>query len=340
MATIETLVFEAPGVAALREVAAPTITGPGEALVRPLMVGRCDLDLAFMLGLAPMPAGAPIGHEMVGEIADLSEGVTGYEIGERVIVPAQINCGVCEPCRRGFTGRCASVPFAASYGMGRDGEYSGLASDLVRVPYAEAMLVKVPAEVSDVAAVGLADMAADAWRAVAPALAKRPGGRVLVCGGMPPVIGLYAAALAKALGGDVTYLDSDSGRRTEAAKYGIACAAHPDAVEGIFDVLVDSPLAGNSLKTCIACAAPAARLTIVTTHFETDLALDWRALYHAGIELHVGRPDCRTALAPVVSFAAKGCFDPTVLTQTVFARAQAPQAFSGDHLRGVVAWRK
>lgn len=49
-----------------------------------------------MLGLAPMPAGAPIGHEMVGEIAHLFEGVTGYEIGERV---KQLDPGPVSRCR-------------------------------------------------------------------------------------------------------------------------------------------------------------------------------------------------------------------------------------------------
>ena len=78
------------------------------------------------------------------EVVDLSGDISSFAIGQRVIVSPQICCGTCAFCRRGLTGRCASVPFAASYGMGREGDYGGAASDLMRVPYAKAMLVPLP----------------------------------------------------------------------------------------------------------------------------------------------------------------------------------------------------
>ena len=113
-------VFVEPGCVEWREAPDARLQGAGEAIVRPTVVGRCDLDVAYVRGQAPMPAGAPIGHEIIGEIVDLGETAAGgFSIGQRVFVSAQIACGACDACRRGRTGRCTAVPFGASYGMGR-----------------------------------------------------------------------------------------------------------------------------------------------------------------------------------------------------------------------------
>ncbi len=69
-----------------------------------------------------------------------------FGVGDRVVVPFQISCGTCRECRRGVTGSCGSMPLMAMYGMapiaGLDG--GGFMSDLVLVPYADAMLIPVP----------------------------------------------------------------------------------------------------------------------------------------------------------------------------------------------------
>jgi len=63
--------------------------------------------------------------------------------GEPVLVPFQISCGECGRCRAGLTGLCDTVPYRSSYGMAALSgvEYGGGLSDLVRVPFADHMLV-------------------------------------------------------------------------------------------------------------------------------------------------------------------------------------------------------
>ena len=232
-------VFAEPGKVQWRETADAVLEGDGEAIIRPLVVGRCDLDVAYVKGIMPMPTGAPIGHEIIGEVVDLGDKAGHWQIGQRVFVPAQISCGDCVNCRRGLTGRCLNVPFGASYGMGRDGGFGGGLADLVRVPFAKAMLTSVPESVDPVTLIGLADMGADSWRTVAEELQKHPEARVLVLGGMPPVIGLYAAGIATALGADVTYVDDDADRRQVAARYGAAVLANIQNIpDGLFDIIV------------------------------------------------------------------------------------------------------
>jgi hypothetical protein len=90
------------------------------------------------------------------------------------------------------------------------GDHGGALADLLAVPHADHLLVRAPDALGDVALATLPDNVVDAYRAVGPALAERPGADVLVLAGAVPSIGLYAVALARALGaGCVRYVDPD-----------------------------------------------------------------------------------------------------------------------------------
>ena len=115
--SMQHLCFVRPGQLEWRETAAPRLLNNQQAIVRPFVVGRCDLDKGLVKGLLPMPEGAPIGHEIIGEITDIGDAVTSFSVGDVVVVPAQISCGSCRNCLRGFTGRCLSV-LAALYASG------------------------------------------------------------------------------------------------------------------------------------------------------------------------------------------------------------------------------
>jgi len=65
----------------------------GEALIRITLTTICGTDLHIVRGEYPVRQGLVIGHEPVGVIAELGPGVTGYEIGDRVLVGAITPCG-------------------------------------------------------------------------------------------------------------------------------------------------------------------------------------------------------------------------------------------------------
>ena len=77
---------------------------PGEALVKVRLAGICGTDLELVKGYYPY-YGIP-GHEFVGEIVDLGPGVTGVEIGDRVMVFHYSGCGHCKYCRIGYEQLC------------------------------------------------------------------------------------------------------------------------------------------------------------------------------------------------------------------------------------------
>src|SRR6201992_1216742 len=153
------LTCEDTGRYAWREVPEPELTAPEQALVRPLVVACCDLDVAAAHGQVPLPPGYAVGHEGLAEVVAVGDAVTGVRVGDRVVVPFQISCGTCPECRRGVTGSCGSVPLMACYGMapiaGLDG--GGFMSDVVLVPFADAMLLPVPDGVEPTGIASLSD---------------------------------------------------------------------------------------------------------------------------------------------------------------------------------------
>ena len=236
---MHSLVLEDTRRLAWHEVPEPKRRHEREAIVQPLAVATCALDQPMIFGQTPFAMPIHLGHECVAEVV---QGPDGFAPRDRVVVPFQISCGVCEHCRRGATGNCATVAPLSMYGFGAlGGDWGGMLSDLALVPYAEAMLVPLPDGVEPTVAASAADNIADGWRAVAPALAERPAAQVLIVGGPLGSVALYAVDAAVALGAaSVTYVDTDTGRCAVAQELGATVVeGQPERSLGTFPVTVD-----------------------------------------------------------------------------------------------------
>ncbi len=144
---------------------------PAAAVVRPVAVATCDLDRPVLLGRSPFPLPLQIGHEAIAEVVDVGDEVREIKVGDRVVVPFQISCGDCSACRGGRTGNCTGVPPLSMYGFGiGGGNWGGAVTDELYVPYADAMLVPLPANVDPARVAGVADSVCDGYRHVAPHL--------------------------------------------------------------------------------------------------------------------------------------------------------------------------
>src|SRR4029079_2729787 len=101
MSTMRAMVLDRPHARlVLRERPIPRPTG-GEILIEVAACGVCRTDLHVVDGELPNPS-LPIvpGHEIVGRVAALGPGVTGFRLGERVGVPwLGSTCGTCSYCR-------------------------------------------------------------------------------------------------------------------------------------------------------------------------------------------------------------------------------------------------
>jgi threonine dehydrogenase-like Zn-dependent dehydrogenase len=289
-----------------RDVPDPTVTEPGQALVRPLAVACCDLDVWVSQGGLPMPPGHALGHEGIGEVVEVGSEVTSVRVGDRVIVPFQINCGSCAACRRGVTGSCASLPLMAMYGMaplaGLDG--GGFMADLVVVPYADAMLISLPSGVDPVSIASMSDNIPDGWRAVGPYARELAGldaadRRVLVMGRLS--IGLYAAAFGVALGAAVDYVDTDPNRLAAAEKLGAVVhdQAKPDKGWAPYPVTVHTTADPAMLSATLRATWPDGVCTDTGIYYDA-VEMPLLPMYTRGVRFVTGRVNARAVIPEIV----------------------------------------
>lgn len=323
------LTYTAPNALHWREAQTPQLHSDAAALVRPVAVATCDLDALIIEGASPFPPPFPIGHECVAEVLEIGDEISTLQPGQLVSVPFQISCGACRSCRRGLTANCSEVGFMSTYGFGPAVErWGGFLSDAVCVPYAEHMLVPVPAGLDPAAVASASDNISDAWRTVGPALAHEPAAPVLVVGGAGAgSIGLYAAALAVALGSEsVLYVDADEGRRAVAARLGAQTLAQAPKRLGPFPITVDSSADADGLALALRSTAPDGLCTSTSIFFDEQPTLPLLEMYSKGITFKTGRANVRAAMPHVLDMAATGALYPELVTTAVVAWADAPAA--------------
>lgn len=78
----------------------------GEAVIRITLTTICGTDLHIVRDEYPVEKGLIIGHEPVGVIEELGDGVSGYQIGDRVLVGAITPCGGCRACLSANWAQC------------------------------------------------------------------------------------------------------------------------------------------------------------------------------------------------------------------------------------------
>lgn len=125
-ASMRAMVLHRPGEALRLEILPVPSPGPGQIQLKVEACGVCRTDLHLIDGELPDPV-LPIipGHEIVGRISALGEGVTGVSIGERVGVPwLGWTCGSCHFCTSGRENLCDAARFTGYQINGGYAEYT------------------------------------------------------------------------------------------------------------------------------------------------------------------------------------------------------------------------
>jgi propanol-preferring alcohol dehydrogenase len=170
------MIFERPGFPLKMEELAQPSPGPGQVRISVCACGVCRTDLHLVDGELPNPKLPVIpGHEIVGRVTALGEGVTHLRLSDRVGVPwLGWACGVCEFCRRGEENLCPSARFT---GYQLEGGYASEAIADARFVFL------LPERYSDEAAAPLMCAGLIGWRA-------------LKATGVPRRLGLYGFGAA------------------------------------------------------------------------------------------------------------------------------------------------
>ena len=337
---MQQLMFVGAGQLEWEEAPEPQLSTGADALVRPIAVATCDLDTALISGRAPLPGRFAFGHEFVADVLEVGTAVTSVRAGDRVIVPFQVSCGTCEWCVRGLTASCATAGAGAAFGMAPIArrEWGGALSDSVRVPYADAMLVALPAGIEAASVASVSDNVPDGWRAVAPELERRPGAPVLVLGGAGDVA-LYAVGVAVALGSEqVDYVDTDVRRLAVAERLG--ARAIERALEGgrvgRYPITVDHTGAVPGLQSALRSTEPEGTCTSTAIYFAAETALPLLDMYTRGVVFRTGRVNARAAIPRVLELISGGRLRPELVTSATVQWDDAPSALAMLEAKTVV----
>ncbi|GAA5533601.1 zinc-dependent alcohol dehydrogenase [Deinococcus aluminii] len=194
----------------------PTLLLSTDAIVRVTSTAICGSDLHLLDGYIPgMERGDIVGHEFMGEVVEVGRDVRRVRVGDRVVVPFNLACGVCDPCRRGLFSACDNsnpAPNArtveALYGAMSPGGlfgyshlfggYAGGQAQFVRVPFADVGCFKIETDLRDEQVLFLTDIFPTGYQA-AEQCGIVPGRDVVAVFGAGPV-GQFAARSALMLG--------------------------------------------------------------------------------------------------------------------------------------------
>ncbi|HEV2205860.1 MAG TPA: alcohol dehydrogenase catalytic domain-containing protein [Candidatus Acidoferrales bacterium] len=228
-ATMKALVFRGPGKIGIEDVAVPK-PGPGEAVIRVTLTTICGTDLHILRGEYPVKPGLIIGHEPVGIIHELGVGVTGYQVGDRVLVGAITPCGQCAYCLGGHWAQCGGPIGGWKFGN----TLNGAQAEFLLVPNAQANLAKIPDDLRDEQVVLLADIASTGISAAESAEVKI-GDTVAVFAQGP--IGLCATAGAKLKGASlIIAVESDPVRTAMSKRMGADIVINHEKTDAVAEI--------------------------------------------------------------------------------------------------------
>jgi L-iditol 2-dehydrogenase len=335
------VVLDAPNELRLEQRPEPQ-PGPGEALVAIHSTGICGTDLSIFVGKIRVTHPLVMGHEMVGTILELNDGVpTGRQMerGDRVLIDPVVFCGSCYQCSKGQVNLC---PNGALMGRDRDGGFS----NIVAVPAAN--LYPIPEKISDTTGPLLQVLTTCIHAQRQTELF--PGESALVMGlgvtgllhlqlakarGASPLIGMTRTAskrvLAEQLGADLT-IDPSDPKALETVQ---GCTSG----RGV-DVAIEAVGRGSSLAQSIEFTRIGGRLTLFGTITEKAPSLPYYQLYYKELMISNPRAAKPEDFPAAIENVSTGRVDLLPLVSGVFPLSRAKEAIaatgSGGSLKVVL----
>ncbi len=266
------LVYRGPGNKSWDEVADPIIDQDTDAIVQVDSVTICGTDLHILKGDVPaVTDGRILGHEAVGTVVEIGQGVRNIRTGDRVLVSCITACGRCRFCRGGSYGQCLG---GGGWILGH--RINGTQAEYVRVPFADNSVYPVPAGVSDDQVLMLADILPTGYEVGVLNGAVRPADTVAIVGAGP--IGLATILGAKLFTpSHVIAIDLAASRLEAAKQFGadvLINSGEEDPVARIqqltdglgVDVAIEAVGIPETFELCTRMVRPGGRVANIGVH--------------------------------------------------------------------------
>ncbi|RYF27696.1 MAG: aldehyde dehydrogenase [Chloroflexi bacterium] len=239
---MKALIYNGPNDVSVQDVPDAKIEKSTDVLVKVTATNICGSDLHMYEGRTDMETGRVLGHENMGEVIEVGDGVQKVKVGDMVVLPFNIACGHCKNCEKGMTSYCLTMQpepamAGAAYGFADMGPYEGGQAELLRVPYGDFNCLRLgdDAREKENDYIMLADIFPTGYHATEMADVQ-PGDSVVVYGAGP--VGLMAAYSAVIRGaGKVMIVDRRDDRLKLAESIGVIAIddSKVDPVQAVLD---------------------------------------------------------------------------------------------------------
>ncbi|TDT97358.1 alcohol dehydrogenase [Streptomyces sp. 846.5] len=269
---MKALTYHGPGKRDWGEVPDPVVQDPQDAIVRVDAVTICGTDLHILKGDVPeVTEGRVLGHEAVGTVSAVGDGVRTVAVGDRVLVSCISACGRCGYCRTGTYGQCTG---GGGWILGH--LIDGTQAEYVRTPFADNSLHKLPDGVSDESALLLADILPTSFEVGVRNGRVGPGDTLVIVGAGP--IGLAAVTTAHLYSpGKIIVVDPAPSRLDAAKRAGAdvtlsAAEATPEALRALspdglgVDVAIEAVGIPETFELCASAVRPGGHVANVGVH--------------------------------------------------------------------------
>ena len=324
---MKALMITAPNQAEVWEVPNP-VAVPGEVIVDVKRAGICGTDIEFFTGemsylhdgFAKLPMS--IGHEWMGVISAVGDGVDKSWIGKRVTGDTMLGCGKCRRCKSGLQHVCE---FRFEIGI-RGGRPGGLAE---QIPVPVSALHVLPDSINETAG-ALVEPGGNAFRSVQAANLKS-GERVLITGA--GTIALLCAMFAKAQGAEVHLLGRSERSRKFAQSMGFdETWSEADLPELPWDAVIEASNAQPLPAKAVDLVEPGRRVVYIGLSVEPSL-VDSRKIALKDVTA-VGILSASPGLAGTIKSFAAGEVDPTPLVAKTVSLEEMPAILAGERPAG------
>lgn len=249
---MDATVLHAPGDIRLDQVPDPQIFTPTDAIVRVSATCVCGSDLWPYRGISRVSKPRRIGHEFIGVVEEIGNGVSTVKPGDFVITPFLWSDNTCAHCAAGMQSACQHG--GGFGGPDRDGHLvDGCQGELVRVPLADGTLVATP-ELPDEAMLPslltLTDVMATGWHAAISAQVKAGDTVVVVGDGAVGLCGVLSAAMQGAE--RIIAMSRHADRQAVATEFGATDLVAERGEEGVARVMeITNGVGADAVLECV-----------------------------------------------------------------------------------------
>jgi alcohol dehydrogenase len=295
---MKALVYHGPGKKSWDEVPDPKLIEPTDAVVQIDTTTICGTDLHILNGDVPaVTEGRILGHEGVGTVLQVGSSVRTVKVGDRVIISCVSSCGVCIYCRSGNPSHCLADEGTLGLGWILGHLIDGTQAQMVRIPFADTSLYKLPDGVPDASAILLSDIFPTGFEIGVQYGRVKPGDTVAVVGAGP--VGLSVMATAALHGAaQIVAIDLDDKRLDLAKQVGATHSVNSGASdwkEQVFaltdgygvDVAVEAVGVPATFDMCTHLVRPGGNVANVGVHGKAAM-LDLQRLWIQNINISMG----------------------------------------------------